>query len=91
MSRRQLLRSMDAAEFLDWQAYWSIEPFGDEWRQSGQIAASTLNAGGVRNGSKGFAADDIIGWNIPGWSEERQQENLERDLGRLFGPPQSSE
>lgn len=28
-----------------WEAYYRVEPFGDEWRQAGEIAAAAHNAG----------------------------------------------
>ena len=34
---------MDAKEFGEWIAFHNIEPFDDDWRQTGMIAAATQN------------------------------------------------
>jgi hypothetical protein len=32
---------MDADEFAEWMAIDNIEPFGDDWKQAGTVAAAT--------------------------------------------------
>jgi hypothetical protein len=38
-----MLASMTTQQFEEWFAYYRIEPFGDEWRQAGIIAAEIRN------------------------------------------------
>lgn len=33
---------MSAREFQEWQEYYKIEPFGDDWKQASLITASNL-------------------------------------------------
>jgi hypothetical protein len=40
---------VDAAELAEWEAYWTIEPWGDEWRQSARIATALCTAWGSKN------------------------------------------
>lgn len=60
MTVENLLDGMTAAEFTDWQAFYRVEPFGDEWRQTGEICAMVGNAaGGKRNGGS-FTPRDFL-------------------------------
>ena len=38
-----LLRRMSSKKIAEWQAFWELEPFGDEWRQAGTVAAAALS------------------------------------------------
>ena len=38
-----MMASMTTQQFEEWYAYYRIEPFGDEWRQSAIIAAEIRN------------------------------------------------
>ena len=40
-----MLDEVSPEQFDEWQAYWQIEPFGDEWLQTGTVASSAHNAG----------------------------------------------
>lgn len=40
---------MDADELAEWEAYYSIEPFGDEWRQSARIVTMLCTAWGAKS------------------------------------------
>lgn len=40
---RQLGEEMDSAEFTEWMAFYDLEPFGDDWRRTGQIASILHN------------------------------------------------
>lgn len=40
---RELQFSMSSVEFQEWQEYYRIEPFGDDWQQAGTIAAASVN------------------------------------------------
>lgn len=42
-SVRETQRLIDAREFQEWQEYYRIEPFGDDWDQAATIAATTVN------------------------------------------------
>lgn len=34
---------MDAREFQEWQEYYRLEPWGDDWMQTGLIVSSNAN------------------------------------------------
>jgi hypothetical protein len=35
-------------QLLQWQAYWTIEPFGDEWRRAGRAALTAATGFGAK-------------------------------------------
>lgn len=39
-----MLDELSPQKFDEWIAYYLLEPFGDQWRQSGSIAAMVHNA-----------------------------------------------
>lgn len=41
---RELLRRIDSRELTEWYAFARLEPFGDDWRQTGVLAAVMHNA-----------------------------------------------
>lgn len=38
-----MLARMTARKFQEWKAFWELEPFGDEWRQTGVSAAASVS------------------------------------------------
>jgi hypothetical protein len=48
-SHRELLESVDAEELAEWEAYWKIEPWGDEWRQTARLTTALCTAWGCKN------------------------------------------
>lgn len=51
---------MTAPELAEWRAFYVVEPFGEEWRQTGEVAAMIGNAaGGKRNGGS-FSFRDFL-------------------------------
>lgn len=44
-----MLETVDAAELAEWEAYWTIEPWGDEWRQVARLATAICTAWGAKN------------------------------------------
>ena len=53
---KELGDSLDCAEFAEWVAFWSIEPFGDLWRQTGSICCTTA----LVNGNKFSKPEDFM-------------------------------
>ena len=43
-SVRKTQQIIDAREFQEWQEYYKLEPFGDDWLQAGTIAATAVNS-----------------------------------------------
>jgi len=41
-SVRRTKREISAREFAEWQEYYKQEPFGDDWLQSGVVAAYSV-------------------------------------------------
>jgi hypothetical protein len=48
-THRQLLEECDADELAEWEAYWLIEPWGDEWRQIARLTTALCTAWGSKN------------------------------------------
>jgi hypothetical protein len=40
---------VDAAELAEWEAFWQIEPWGDEWRQTARLATALCTAWGAKS------------------------------------------
>jgi hypothetical protein len=49
MTHKQLLESCDAEELAEWESFWLIEPWGDEWRQTARLATALCTAWGSKN------------------------------------------
>ena len=49
MTHKQLLASCDAEELCEWEAFWTIEPWGDQWRQTARLATALCTAWGSKN------------------------------------------
>lgn len=37
-----MLAGLTARQFEEWKAFWELEPWGDEWRQTGVQAAASV-------------------------------------------------
>lgn len=48
-SIREGLAANTSRDIEEWFAFYRLEPYGDEWRQSGQVAAYIAAANGARN------------------------------------------
>jgi hypothetical protein len=48
-THRQLLEECDAEELAEWEAFWLVEPWGDEWRQVARLATALCTAWGSKN------------------------------------------
>jgi hypothetical protein len=48
-SVKELLATVDAAELVDWAAFYIHEPFGQEWSQTAKIAAVVAWSAGAKN------------------------------------------
>lgn len=48
-SHRELLETVDAAELAEWEAFDTICPFGDEWRQIARLGTVICTAWGAKN------------------------------------------
>ena len=53
---QELGDSLSSAELAEWVAFWSIEPFGDLWRQTGSICCTTA----LVNGNKFSKPEDFM-------------------------------
>lgn len=61
MTRRALLRELDAAELAEWEVFWEMEPFGDEWRQMARMMQTNAIGAGLRKRSGGgWSEDDFM-------------------------------
>lgn len=61
MTVRELLRRIDARELIEWQAFYTLEPFGDERAdlRAGVIAATMANAWRGK-GQKAASPQDFV-------------------------------
>ena len=56
-----LLDSLSSKQISEWVAFYSLEPFGNEWRQAGVIAATIAEAfRDAKKRPKPFTPDDFI-------------------------------
>lgn len=70
MSVRRCQAEVDADEFSEWEAFYSLEPFGDWWRCAGEICAAIVNTvGGLFGGKPRCVPED---W-MPGQGEAAEE------------------
>ena len=53
---KELGDSLDVKEFAEWVAFWTCEPWGDDWRQTGSICCTTA----LVNGNKFSKPEDFM-------------------------------
>lgn len=56
----ELQAVMSADEFLDWRAFYRLEPFGDEWRQTARIARSSAPQSWKKTDGTQWTEDDFM-------------------------------
>lgn len=73
-------KEITVGQIKRWMAYWKAEPFGDEWRAFGKLAASISEAFGSRVGAE--YVDRFLPtyrFDPPELTEEEQIEVLSRN------------
>lgn len=65
---------MDAAELAEWEAFWSIEPWGDDWRQTARLATTICTAWGAKR-----LKEEML---MP--SHRKREQTKEEMLGELW-------
>lgn len=82
MTRRTLLRNLDAAELAEWEEYWALEPFENTWQMTAKICLSVVTAGGVkkRNGSKWTEEDFMPAGYRPPKTRDDSADAIEANL-----------
>lgn len=45
---RELAEKMTTEDIIGWLGFYRTEPFGDDWRRSGRLAAITVAASGAK-------------------------------------------
>ena len=58
MTVSEMLQKMSSREFAEWMAFHGIEPFGDEWRQTGM--ACSVQANVWKGKGKAFSVEDFM-------------------------------
>jgi hypothetical protein len=71
-SVRQCQREIDAREYQEWQELYKQEPWGDDWMQTGVLAASNVNLWSKRK----IKPERFI----PRVKERRDPQQLEREM-----------
>lgn len=49
--------SLSANELAEWELFWELEPWGDDWRRTGEIAATLAN---TAQSQRIFKPDDFL-------------------------------
>lgn len=75
---------IDALEFAEWMAFWSLEPFGDEWRQIARLCAATLQVWAKKG--KTIREDAFM----PCPPRRQTDEEIQAKLMGFFGFPQAA-
>lgn len=71
-------REITVGQVKRWMAYWSAEPFGDDWRAFAKLAMSTSEALGIPVGSE-YVERFLPTYKPADLSEEQQIEVLKRN------------
>ncbi len=74
---------MTAAEIREWQAFWRLEPFGDDWRRTARLQAlmAEINRN-ERNRSEPFTEDDFM----PRWPEDEEETEFAEEVMETAEP-----
>ena len=72
MFAEDVLKNMSWTEFEAWMIFHNVEPFGDDYRQTGRICASIYNASG--NMKKSIDEDNFLPIHKAKLSVEQQLE-----------------
>ena len=56
----ELLDKMTSTELAEWMAFYCVEPFGDEWKQTGLLCSMVGNAAGGKRGGRQFTYRDFL-------------------------------
>lgn len=54
-----MLESISGEQLIEWIAFYQLEPFGDEWRQTGRICANIVNPY-LQKGAKAATDEDFM-------------------------------
>lgn len=65
MTVERLLDEMSAAELAEWRAFYTFEPFGEEWKQTSYICTMLGNSAGGKKGGGKFKPEDFLPIKIP--------------------------
>ena len=60
MTVDQLVRSMSVDEFAEWQAFYQLEPFGEDWRQTAYVCTMIGNGNGGRGVGRPYRPRDFL-------------------------------
>ena len=85
MTVGDLDRRMSAAEFVEWMAYWQLEPFGSEVEahRAAFQAMLTYNAHFVKKGQRGKTIEDMmLTRRVP---RRMSRDELTRNIKLAFG------
>ncbi len=77
MTDAERARRMDVVEFRKWMGFYLLEPFGDEWRQTGKLCASVSNSFGGKEGGGKFKESDFMPTEM---AREQSSEEMEAIL-----------
>lgn len=83
MSVARCMEEVDGEEFTRWQAYWKVEPFGQEWQQTALICLVMASAWS-KKGSGEWKLEDFL--PIKPEKERQTSEQIE-SVFRLLARP----
>jgi hypothetical protein len=75
-----LERDISLPQLREWIAYYRLEPFGDDWRRTGRLAAVTAASAGAKIGHD--MEDKFLPTYRPGGPPQTDAE-MERELAKI--------
>jgi hypothetical protein len=69
-----MLEQITPRKFDEWMAYCQVEPFGEEWYQTGLTNATLCNVMGKKKGGGVFKPQEFMPRVVKRRSEEEQQQ-----------------
>ena len=76
----KLERDISLPQLREWIAYYRLEPFGDDWRRTGRLAAVTAASNGAKIGHD--MEDKFLPTYRPGGPPQTDAE-MERELAKI--------
>ncbi|HEY1603848.1 MAG TPA: hypothetical protein VGG64_29875 [Pirellulales bacterium] len=78
------MRSIPARELDEEYAYYLVEPYGEEWRQTGEICATVVNAAGAYE-REPLEAEDFLPVRLPKRRQSIDEQETIFDAAVAYG------
>lgn len=72
-----MLDEMTPEQFNEWMAYYTLEPFGDEWEQSAMVCATVFNTQVTKKHNLAKIEDYMPQFEVDGDPKDNRKMNVD--------------